>query len=75
VHSDVDLLVTTTAAGVRIEHGTVGAVSQDVESVRGAGFRARYLAAADGLHSPVRASLGLDRPSGGRVGGASAVNI
>jgi hypothetical protein len=34
VHSDVDLIVTTTAAGVRIEHGTVGAVSQDVESVR-----------------------------------------
>ncbi|MGE0220243.1 NAD(P)/FAD-dependent oxidoreductase, partial [Mycolicibacterium sp.] len=29
------------------------------------GFRARYLAAADGLHSPVRAALGLARPARG----------
>lgn len=59
------LLEAATAAGVRIEHGEVGAVSQDTSSVRCDGFRARYLAAADGLHSPIRASLGLARPSGG----------
>jgi flavin-dependent dehydrogenase len=59
------LLDAAAAAGVRIEHGTVAAVSQDAESVRGAGFRARYLAAADGLHSPIRASLRLARPSAG----------
>ncbi|MEO3761604.1 NAD(P)/FAD-dependent oxidoreductase [Mycobacterium sp. B14F4] len=46
-------------AGVRIESGDVGAVWQDAESVRVNGFRARYLVAADGLHSPIRASLGL----------------
>ncbi|MDT5159742.1 MAG: hypothetical protein QOC90_52, partial [Mycobacterium sp.] len=52
-------------AGVRIEHGDVGPVSQDALSVHCSGFRARYLAAADGLHSPIRAALGLARPSTG----------
>jgi flavin-dependent dehydrogenase len=47
------------AAGVRLVHGEVGDVTQDAISVRAAGFRARYLAAADGLHSPIRRSLGL----------------
>jgi len=59
------LLEAATTAGVRIEHGDVGSVSQDAISVHCSGFRARYLAAADGLHSPVRAALGLARPSGG----------
>ncbi|MFB9312958.1 FAD-dependent monooxygenase, partial [Nocardioides plantarum] len=31
------------------------------------GERARYLVAADGLHSPLRRSLGLDRPARGRA--------
>ena len=34
-------------------------------SVRAGGLRARYLAAAYGLHSPIRRSLGLAMPSGG----------
>jgi flavin-dependent dehydrogenase len=59
------LLEAATAAGVRIEHGNVGPVSQNATSVHCSGFHARYLAAADGLHSPIRAALGLARPSGG----------
>lgn len=47
------------AAGVRVVHGDVGTVTQDGESVSAAGFRARYLAAADGLHSPIRRAMGL----------------
>ncbi|MBJ7341251.1 NAD(P)/FAD-dependent oxidoreductase [Mycolicibacterium sp.] len=53
------------AAGVRFVHGDVGTVAQDAESVRAGELRARYLAAADGLHSPLRRSLGLERPSAG----------
>ena len=52
-------------ADVRFVHGEVGELSQDAESVRAGDIRARYLAAADGLHSPIRAALGLDRPSAG----------
>lgn len=54
------------AAGVRIIEGDIGEVSQDETSVRCGEIRARYLAAADGLHSPIRRSLGLDLPSRGR---------
>ncbi len=50
------------AAGVTIHEGRVGAVEQDADRVRAGGLVARYLAAADGLHSPVRAALGLDLP-------------
>jgi flavin-dependent dehydrogenase len=59
------LLEAATAAGVRIEHGDVGPVNQNATSVRCSGFHARYLAAADGLHSPIRAALGLARPARG----------
>jgi flavin-dependent dehydrogenase len=59
------LLEAATAAGVRLEHGDIGSVSQDALSVHCSGFRSRYLAAADGLHSPIRAALGLARPSNG----------
>jgi flavin-dependent dehydrogenase len=51
------------AAGVRLVHGDIGEIAQDDESVRGGGLRARYLAAADGLHSPIRSALGLSQPS------------
>ena len=51
--------------GCKVVHGEVGEVSQDVTSVRCGDFHARYLAAADGLHSPIRASLGLAGPSAG----------
>jgi flavin-dependent dehydrogenase len=59
------LLAAASAAGVRIEHGEVGAISQSATSVYCSGFQARYLAAADGLHSPIRTALGLARPSRG----------
>lgn len=53
------------AAGVKFVQGDGGEITQDAESVRAGQFRARYLAAADGLHSPIRRNLGLDRPSAG----------
>jgi flavin-dependent dehydrogenase len=54
------------AAGVKVVQGEVGAVHQDSTSVSAAGFQARYLAAADGLHSPIRRSLGLAEDNGPR---------
>jgi flavin-dependent dehydrogenase len=59
------LLEAATAAGVRVVHDYVGPVRQAATSVHCSGFQARYLAAADGLHSPIRASLGLTQPSAG----------
>ncbi len=53
------------AAGVKLVHGEFGEITQDAESVCAAGFQARYLAAADGLHSPIRKSLGLSAPAAG----------
>lgn len=49
-------------AGVQVLQGEVGELAQDADSVRAAGMRARYLAAADGLHSPIRRALGLAAP-------------
>lgn len=54
------------AAGARMVHGEVGEITQDAISVSAAGLRARYLAAADGLHSPIRRALGLHAPEAGR---------
>ena len=56
-----------TAAGVPVVRATATAVQQDGDGVvvglDGAEpLRARYALAADGLHSPVRKQLGLDRP-------------
>jgi len=59
------LLDAATDAGVRICHEEAGEISQDATSVRAGQWRARYLAAADGLHSPIRRSLGLEQPSPG----------
>ncbi|TGD87339.1 NAD(P)/FAD-dependent oxidoreductase [Mycolicibacterium sp. CH28] len=53
------------AAGIEVIDADIGPVSQDSGSVRCAGVQARYLAAADGLHSPIRRSVGLARPSAG----------
>ncbi|WP_410539789.1 FAD-dependent oxidoreductase [Streptomyces sp. KL2] len=50
------------AAGVRIEHRAVRGVEQDGHGVAAGGLRAAHLVAADGLHSPIRRALGLDRP-------------
>jgi flavin-dependent dehydrogenase len=49
-------------AGVRIEQRAVSSVAQDDDGVTVDGARAGYLVAADGLHSPVRRMLGLERP-------------
>jgi flavin-dependent dehydrogenase len=59
------LLEAVTAAGVRFVHDDIGEVTQDSTSVRAGELRARYLAAADGLHSPIRRSLGLELPCNG----------
>ncbi|MFF4447630.1 NAD(P)/FAD-dependent oxidoreductase [Streptomyces sp. NPDC001502] len=48
--------------GVRVLPGRVDQVRQDVHQVGAAGLTARYLVAADGLHSPVRRGLGLSAP-------------
>ncbi|MFD7881413.1 NAD(P)/FAD-dependent oxidoreductase [Streptomyces bauhiniae] len=52
--------------GVRIVPGKVGEVGQTPDSVTAAGITARWLIAADGLHSPVRRHLGLELPGGTR---------
>jgi flavin-dependent dehydrogenase len=50
-------------AGVPILAGRVDGIRQSGAWVEAAGLRARYLAAADGLHSPVRQRLGLAVPA------------
>ncbi|KAA9377483.1 NAD(P)/FAD-dependent oxidoreductase [Microbispora cellulosiformans] len=63
-------------AGVRVVSGRVAGVRAGDDAVHarvppsggvpdGLDLRARWLVAADGLHSPIRASLGLDLPAGG----------
>ena len=59
------LLDAAAEVGVQICHDEVRAISQDASGVRAGRFLARYLAAADGLHSPIRRSLGLEQPSAG----------
>ncbi|GAA2862234.1 NAD(P)/FAD-dependent oxidoreductase [Streptosporangium fragile] len=51
--------------GVEIVPGKVTEVRQDGTGVEAAGLRARWLVAADGLHSPLRARLGLELPCRG----------
>lgn len=51
------------ARGILVEQVKVGQVEQDADTVRVAGLTARYLVAADGLHSGIRRQLGLNRPS------------
>ncbi|MFD9591200.1 NAD(P)/FAD-dependent oxidoreductase [Kitasatospora sp. NPDC059973] len=48
--------------GVPVLAGKATSVHQDGDSITAAGLTARYLAAADGLHSPLRRQLGLERP-------------
>ena len=48
------------AVGVELVPQRSGAVAQGHGWVEAAGIRARYLVAADGLHSPIRRALGLD---------------
>ncbi|MFF1674657.1 NAD(P)/FAD-dependent oxidoreductase [Streptomyces sp. NPDC058256] len=48
--------------GVRMLPGKVSEVRQSADTVTAAGTTARWLIAADGLHSPVRRGLGLELP-------------
>jgi flavin-dependent dehydrogenase len=48
--------------GVRMLPGKIGEVHQSADTVTAAGTTARWLIAADGLHSPLRRSLGLELP-------------
>ncbi|MCX4825590.1 FAD-dependent monooxygenase [Streptomyces sp. NBC_01142] len=50
--------------GVRIVPGRVGEIRQGHDRVSAAGLTARWLICADGLHSPLRRELGLDRSGG-----------
>lgn len=50
------------ALGVETVRGKVGEVWQDADRVVAGGRTARWLIAADGLHSPVRRALGLELP-------------
>jgi len=50
-------------AGIILEQCRVTEFGQDEHAVSVGGQQARYLVAADGLHSPIRRQLGLDRPS------------
>jgi flavin-dependent dehydrogenase len=52
-------------AGVPVEQRTATTVQQDADGLVVDGLRARHLVAADGLHSPLRRALGLDRPRRG----------
>jgi flavin-dependent dehydrogenase len=45
--------------GVPVVEARVGSITQNTTSVTAAGITARYLAAADGLHSGIRRQLGL----------------
>ncbi|BBX84368.1 NAD(P)/FAD-dependent oxidoreductase [Mycolicibacterium aubagnense] len=53
------------AAGVKVVQGVAGEITQDEDGIQAVGLRARYLVAADGLHSPIRRDLGLSRPATG----------
>jgi flavin-dependent dehydrogenase len=53
--------------GVRHVVGRVEQVRQDDDGVTVGGLQSRWLLAADGLHSPVRRALGLERSAPGPV--------
>jgi flavin-dependent dehydrogenase len=53
-------------AGIKVVQRAVGEVEHHSDHVLVDGEPAAYLVAADGLHSPVRRMLGLDRPVEGR---------
>jgi flavin-dependent dehydrogenase len=51
--------------GVDVLQAKVEDVSHDAHGVIAAGVRASWLMACDGLHSPIRRSVGLERPARG----------
>jgi flavin-dependent dehydrogenase len=58
------LMAAVMEAGVRVEQRAVKEVVPAGDHVLVDGEPVAYLVAADGLHSPIRRSLGLDRPGG-----------
>ncbi|WP_328998429.1 FAD-dependent monooxygenase [Kribbella sp. NBC_00709] len=52
---------------VPVVRDRVGPITQNTQSVTAGGITARYLAAADGLHSPTRRQLGLSGANSGEV--------
>jgi flavin-dependent dehydrogenase len=60
------LLDAARVAGVKVVDSRVVEVDQDADGVTVDGRRARYLAVADGLHSPIRRQLGLQRAAPAR---------
>lgn len=50
------------SVGIAVEQRRAGDLRQDDHGVVLDGVRARYVVAADGLHSPLRRTLGLDDP-------------
>ncbi|NEB77623.1 NAD(P)/FAD-dependent oxidoreductase [Streptomyces sp. SID14478] len=64
--TDLHLALRTEAqeAGMHSEQTRITEVSQDCESVSVHGLRARWLVAADGLHSPIRRQLALPTRAG-----------
>jgi flavin-dependent dehydrogenase len=56
------LLTAVRVAGIPVLPRAVSSVLQNENSVSAAGLTARYLVAADGLHSPITRSLSLDVP-------------
>ncbi|MEP6852651.1 MAG: NAD(P)/FAD-dependent oxidoreductase [bacterium] len=58
-HLQAELLRRVRQEGITVHERRVDSVDQDVYSVRAGGEIGRYLAAADGLHSPIRRQLGL----------------
>jgi flavin-dependent dehydrogenase len=64
-HLQAALLAQVRAQGIPVLRRSITEVDQDARYVRAAGLAAPYLAAADGLHSPIRRAVGLD-PAIGR---------
>ncbi|MFD5558938.1 NAD(P)/FAD-dependent oxidoreductase [Streptomyces sp. NPDC127068] len=60
------LLAAAQSAGVRCEQARVTGIAQETASVTVLGLRARWLVAADGLHSPMRRQLGMAVRTGRR---------
>jgi flavin-dependent dehydrogenase len=57
------LLARADALGIRRIEGRVSDIQQSDDRVSAAGVTARWLLAADGLYSPTRSALSLDRPA------------
>lgn len=60
-----ELTAAADAAGVHRVEGRVAGLRQGPDWVEAGGLRGRWLLAADGLHSPLRRELGLQRPARG----------